>query len=90
VQLQVLSILDDLVTRRGMGLILISHDLRLVSTFCDRALVMYAGRLVEEVPAGGLAQARHPYTLGLLNCLPRLGEQRHPLPTLDRRPEWAL
>jgi peptide/nickel transport system ATP-binding protein len=90
VQLQVLSILDDLVTRRGMGLILISHDLRLVSTFCDRVLVMYAGRLVEEVPAGGLAQARHPYTLGLLNCLPRLGEQRHPLPTLDRRPEWAL
>ena len=89
VQLQVLSILDALVGERGMGLILVSHDLRLVSTFCDRILVMYAGRVVEEVEAGGLADARHPYTRGLVNCLPRLGASRHPLPTLDRRPEWA-
>jgi len=89
VQLQVLSILDALVAERGMGLILISHDLRLVSTFCDRILVMYAGRVVEELDAGGLADARHPYTRGLVNCLPRLGADRHPLPTLDRRPEWA-
>ena len=90
VQLQVLAILDALVVTRGMGLIFISHDLRLVSTFCDRILVMYAGRVVEEVSAGGLADARHPYTRGLLNCLPRLGDNRHPLPTLDRQPEWAL
>jgi peptide/nickel transport system ATP-binding protein len=90
VQLQVLAILDALVSERGMGLILISHDLRLVSSFCDRILVMYAGRVVEEVAAGGLAEARHPYTRGLVNCLPRLGDPRHPLPTLDRRPEWAL
>ena len=89
VQLQVLSILDALVVERGMGLILVSHDLRLVSSFCDRILVMYAGRIVEEVSAGGLDDARHPYTRGLLNCLPRLGDARHPLPTLDRRPEWA-
>ena len=90
VQLQLLATLDALVLQRGMGLILISHDLRLVSSFCDRILVMYAGRVVEEVAAGGLADAKHPYTRGLLNCLPRLGEQRHPLPTLDRQPEWAL
>ncbi len=90
VQLQVLAILDALVIKRGMGLIFISHDLRLVSTFCDRILVMYAGQVVEEISAGGLAQARHPYTRGLLNCLPKLGESRHPLPTLDRKPEWAL
>jgi peptide/nickel transport system ATP-binding protein len=89
VQLQVLSILDALVAERGMGLIFVSHDLRLVSSFCDRILVMYAGRVVEEVAAGGLAKARHPYTRGLLNCLPRLGGDRHPLPTLDRQPEWA-
>ena len=89
VQLQVLAILDELVARRGMGLILISHDLRLVSTFCDRILVMYGGRVVEEVEAGKLAAAKHPYTRGLVECLPRLGEDRHPLPTLDRRPEWA-
>ena len=90
VQLQVLSILDKLVRERGMGLIFISHDLRLVSSFCDRVLVMYAGKVVEEIAAGQLDQARHPYTRGLLNCLPRLGQQRHPLPTLDRQPEWAL
>ena len=90
VQLQVLAILDGLVRQRGMGLIFISHDLRLVSTFCDRILVMYAGRVVEEIAAGALADARHPYTLGLLNCLPKLGDARHPLPTLDRQPEWAL
>jgi peptide/nickel transport system ATP-binding protein len=89
VQLQVLAILDELVSRRGMGLILVSHDLRLVSTFCDRILVMYGGRIVEEVEAGNLAAAKHPYTRGLVECLPRLGEDRHPLPTLDRRPEWA-
>ena len=90
VQLQVLAILDALVIKRGMGLIFISHDLRLVSTFCDRILVMYAGRVVEEVSAGGLADAKHPYTRGLLNCLPRLADDRHPLPTLNRQPEWAL
>ncbi len=88
VQLEVLRILDRLVAGRGMGLIFISHDLRLVSSFCDRVLVMYAGRVVEEIAAADLAQARHPYTQGLLNCLPRLAEQRHPLPTLERRPEW--
>ena len=90
VQLQVLAILDKLVAERGMGLIFISHDLRLVSSFCDRVLVMYAGRVVEEVAASELHRARHPYTQGLLNCLPQLGAARHPLPTLDRQPEWAL
>ena len=90
VQLQVLAILDSLVIQRGMGLIFISHDLRLVSTFCDRVLVMYAGKVVEEIAAGALSDAKHPYTLGLLNCLPRLGDARHPLPTLNRQPEWAL
>lgn len=90
VQLQVLSILDALVAQRGMGLIFVSHDLRLVSTFCDRILVMYAGKVVEELPSGDLAHATHPYTQGLLNCLPKLGDNRHPLPTLNRQPEWAL
>ncbi len=89
VQLQVLAIMDKLVTERGMGLVFISHDLRLVSTFCDRILVMYAGKIVEEVSSGALADAKHPYTRGLLNCLPQLADARHPLPTLDRRPEWA-
>ncbi len=88
VQLQVLGILDQLVAERGMGLIFVSHDLRLVSSFCDRVLVMYAGRVVEEIAARDLQHAQHPYTRGLLNCLPRLGAAQHPLPTLDRQPEW--
>jgi len=89
VQLQVLGILDTLVRQRGMGLIFISHDLRLVSSFCDRVLVMYAGRVVEEIAAADLHRAQHPYTRGLLNCLPQLGAPRHPLPILERQPEWA-
>ena len=88
VQLQVLAVLDRLVADKGMGLVFISHDLRLVSSFCDRVLVMYAGRVVEELASADLARAEHPYTRGLLNCLPRLGRPQHPLPTLDRRAEW--
>ncbi|MCK3776718.1 ABC transporter ATP-binding protein [Ensifer sesbaniae] len=89
VQLEVLGILDKLVAERGMGLIFVSHDLRLVSSFCDRVIVMYAGRIVEELAASELANARHPYTQGLLNCMPAIGSDRHPLPVLDRKPEWA-
>ena len=88
VQLQVLGILDRLVSQRGMGLIFISHDLRLVASFCDRILVMYAGRVVEEIAADQLHTAKHPYTQGLLNCLPQLGQARHPLPTLQRQEAW--
>ena len=90
VQLEVLGILDRLVRDRGMGLIFISHDLRLVSSFCDRVIVMYAGRIVEELPATELGNAQHPYTRGLLNCMPQIDADRHPLPVLDRKPEWAL
>lgn len=89
VQAEVLSILDALVRDRGMGLIFISHDLRLVGRFCDRVLVMYKGRVVEELEAKNLMQAQHPYTQGLLNCLPRIGGNRAPLPGLDRAAEWA-
>jgi peptide/nickel transport system ATP-binding protein len=90
VQIDVLRILDDLVSRRGMGLIFISHDLRLVGSFCDRVLVMYAGRVVEELKASELSQAQHPYTQGLMNCLPRIEGSTHPLPTLKRDQAWAV
>jgi peptide/nickel transport system ATP-binding protein len=89
VQAEVLSILDALVRDRGMGLIFVSHDLRLVARFCDRVLVMYKGRVVEEVAAAHLLDARHPYTRGLLNCLPRIGGSRAPLPVLDRSGAWT-
>jgi peptide/nickel transport system ATP-binding protein len=90
VQLDVLGILDRLVRDRGMGLIFISHDLRLVASFCDRVIVMYAGKIVEQLRADELTRAQHPYTQGLLNCMPKIGADRHPLPVLERKPEWAL
>lgn len=88
VQLQVLAILDDLVSRRGMSLIFISHDLKLVSSFCDRVLVMYGGKIVEECTASRLSEAKHPYTQGLLACLPRIDGRHGLLPTLRRDPAW--
>jgi len=89
VRTQVLSIIDELVTRRGMGLILISHDLNLVSRFCDRVLVMYAGHVVEDLVASRLHDATHPYTRGLLACLPTIDGPLEPLPTLNRDASWA-
>ena len=88
VQLQVLAILDDLVGQRGMGLIFISHDLELVATFCDRVAIMYAGRVVEVCRAAELQEARHPYTRGLLGCLPRLDRPQQRLSVLTRDPAW--
>ncbi len=88
VQLQVLAILDDLVSQRGMGLIFISHDLELVSSFCDRIIIMYGGRIMEIVAADRLHESTHPYTRGLLNCLPKIVGDRKPLPTLKRDDAW--
>jgi peptide/nickel transport system ATP-binding protein len=88
VRRQVLTILDELVSRRGAGLMFISHDLNMVADFCDRVLVMYAGRIVEDIPARDLRDAQHPYTRALLDSLPRLD---HPVETLavpQRDPAW--
>ncbi|WP_138473390.1 ABC transporter ATP-binding protein [Poseidonocella sp. HB161398] len=89
VRLEVLKILDDLVREKGIGLIMISHDLNLVRNFCDRVLIMYAGRVVETLKAADLDRAEHPYTRGLLAAQPRIGGSRAPLPVLERRPEWT-
>ena len=88
VQMQVLALLDDMVRERGMGLVLISHDLQLVGTFCDRVLVMYGGRAVEVLEARRMQDAQHPYTRGLLSCLPELDRPQEDLPVLQRDPAW--
>lgn len=85
---QVLRLLDDLVAERGLGLILISHDLPMVARFCDRILVMYRGRVVEALEAHNLHAAQHPYTQGLLACLPSSETRGNMLPTLSRDPAW--
>ncbi len=84
VQLQILAILDELVQEHNLGLIFISHDLDLVSTFCDRVLVMYQGQIVEELTADKMHAPTHPYTQGLANCLPRFENRGVPLPILNR------
>ncbi|WP_156730879.1 ABC transporter ATP-binding protein [Klebsiella pneumoniae] len=88
VRLQVLGLLDDLVQSRGLGLIFISHDINLVRSFCDRVLVMYAGRVVESIAAKDLDHARHPYTQGLINSLPDMQHRRPILPVLQRQASW--
>ena len=88
VQTQVLSIIDRLVRERGMGLIFISHDLNLVSSFCDRVLIMYAGRVVEVCDADKLHDATHPYTRGLLGSLPRIDQPKARLAVLKRDDAW--
>ncbi len=88
VQAEILRLLKDLVSRRGMALLLISHDLPLVGHFCDRVAVMYAGRVVEQLAAGELARARHPYTRGLLECMPSLSHPKDRLPVMTRDAAW--
>jgi peptide/nickel transport system ATP-binding protein len=72
VQGEVLSVLDEQVSRRGMGLVLISHDLDLVGSFCDRVLVVERGVVVESCAASALEAAQHPYTQRLLAARLRL------------------
>lgn len=89
VRQEVLALLDELVAEQGLSLLFISHDLHLVRHFCDRVLVMYAGRIVETLNAADLAQARHPYTQGLMASLPSLKNRRAVLPVLQRDAAWS-
>ncbi|MEH6402085.1 MAG: ABC transporter ATP-binding protein [Sneathiella sp.] len=88
VQKRILEIMDKLVRDRGMGLIFISHDLNLVSSFCDRILIMYGGRIIETCAAKDLHKTTHPYTRGLLNSLPSLQNPSARLQILNRDPRW--
>ncbi|MFA9439211.1 ABC transporter ATP-binding protein [Uliginosibacterium sp. sgz301328] len=88
VRLEILSLLDDLVKTRGLGLIFISHDLNLVRRFCDRVLIMYSGRVVETLLAADLDRAQHPYTQGLLASMPRIHAPQKRLQVLTRDPAW--
>lgn len=88
VRQQVLNVLEELVVEQQMGLIFVSHDLNLVRNYCDRVLVMYAGRVVESLAACDLQYAEHPYTRGLLAALPSMDNRRPRLPVLQRDPQW--
>jgi oligopeptide/dipeptide ABC transporter ATP-binding protein len=77
IQAQILALLRDLGRAAGTALLLISHDLGVVAAMASRVVVMYAGQVVEEAPAGELfARPAHPYTRLLLAVVPRVGEKR--------------
>nr|WP_156992697.1 ABC transporter ATP-binding protein [Paraburkholderia oxyphila] len=88
VSMQVLAVLDEMIAKHDTGLIFISHDLPLVMSFCDRAVVMYAGRVVETCAARDLVHAQHTYTRGLLAANPPLADPPAELPVLSRDPAW--
>lgn len=93
IQAQILDLLGALRRDTGMALVLISHDLGVVSETCDRVAVMYAGRIVEQAPVGRLfANPTHPYTQGLLAALPPLDGPLAPLMAIPGSvPEpWAM
>jgi peptide/nickel transport system ATP-binding protein len=76
VQAQILDILDEMKSQLGLSILLITHDLGVVAERADRIFVMYAGRIVESAAVGDLfADPRHPYTVGLLQSLPRIGAE---------------
>jgi peptide/nickel transport system ATP-binding protein len=75
VQAQVLNVLSELVRGRGVGMMMISHDLSVLADLCDRITVMYAGRVVEEGPAEKVfASPLHPYAEALSAAFPRVGD----------------
>jgi oligopeptide transport system ATP-binding protein len=95
IQAQILELLKELRDERGMAIILITHDLGVVAGMCDRILVMYAGRIVEEAPTDALyGHPMHPYTRALLRSVPRLDASTQETlfsieglpPRLDREP----
>ena len=83
IQAQILELLGELQRQFGTSVLLITHDLGVVAETVSRVLVMYGGEIVEEAPVGELfARAHHPYTEGLLNAMPRVGQERDRLETI--------
>jgi oligopeptide/dipeptide ABC transporter ATP-binding protein len=88
VQAQILNLLLDLRSERGLSILLITHDLGVVASTCDHVLVMYAGRVVEAAPTRALfREPHHPYTRALLGSVPRADvKSREPLAALPGLP----
>ncbi|NHM32964.1 ABC transporter ATP-binding protein [Neobacillus terrae] len=80
VQAQILDLMNKLKQMNDMGIIMITHDLGVVAEVCDRVIVMYAGKVVEQGMAEELfANPKHPYTIGLMQSIPKLGERKNQL-----------
>ena len=84
IQAQIMELLADCKAERGMATLLITHDLGIVAQHADRVAIMYAGRIMESAPVRELfAAPAHPYTRGLLACVPKLGEKRQRLTPIE-------
>jgi peptide/nickel transport system ATP-binding protein/oligopeptide transport system ATP-binding protein len=80
IQAQVLDLLMDLRDELGMAIVIITHNMSIIAEVADRVLVMYAGRIIEQSPVADLFDTpQHPYTKGLLACVPSLQQDRHRL-----------
>jgi oligopeptide/dipeptide ABC transporter ATP-binding protein len=90
-QAQIMDLLAELKEKRGLAILLITHDLGIVAQFSDRAAVMYAGQIVEQAAVADLLEdPLHPYTQGLLRCVPRLGRPDVPVaPIAGAVPDMA-
>lgn len=80
IQAQIMNLMKQINQERGTAIILVTHDLGLAAEFCERIAVMYAGRVVEQGTVEQVIEMpQHPYTQGLLNCRPSLGERKNPI-----------
>jgi len=83
IQAQIIALLVELTRSRGMGVVLITHDMGVIAEACDRVAVLYAGRLAEVGPVHDVLTApRHPYTRGLIAAIPRIGARLSMLPQI--------
>jgi ABC-type dipeptide/oligopeptide/nickel transport system ATPase component len=84
IQAQILKELRRLRTEFGMALILITHNIAIISGLCDRVAVMFRGQIVEYGETGSvLTNPQHPYTKALISCVPRLGSKEKRLKTIE-------
>ncbi len=84
VQAQILELINRLQKELGMGVIMITHDLGVIAEVSDRVAVMYAAKIVEYADVDAIfTRPRHPYTIGLLSSIPRLGEHHERLATIE-------
>jgi oligopeptide transport system ATP-binding protein len=87
VQADILELIRKMQRERGTAVVLITHDIGIVSSFCDRVLVMYAGRILEEAPTAQLFyQPKHPYNQALQRAIPALNEKGAELSTIPGAP----
>jgi ABC-type dipeptide/oligopeptide/nickel transport system ATPase component len=84
IQKQIIDLLRDLKARLGMSILMITHNFGIVHGFADRVMVMFRGRIVEQGPTEQvLRNPQHPYTRALIDCIPRLGQRKARLTTID-------